>query len=328
MARAVSRKRRTATSGGITRGGVAIGHPLGDLVTLMWHYVRPPSAPLPVGASWVTPEAFDAQLDLIRRHREVVGWRQVAEALDGGRPLPARAALLTFDDGLADHARTVAPRLLARGWSGVFFALARRSGEPLTVGHAIHVLLAVLGRTGLETAVRDRLARPDRAAFDAARARERSSGVDPIDVLKRPLQRDLVDVVDPLLHDLVAELVGPPGEIADALHLSTPEIEEMRSAGLTVGGHGRRHLWFDHAGARRVGVEIAESAAFLAGTARPWAFAYPYGASSEAAVAALGEHGFGAAFHASPRAPTGAFDLGRVDAEGPGFEAAVRGTDG
>jgi peptidoglycan/xylan/chitin deacetylase (PgdA/CDA1 family) len=117
--------------------------------------------------------------------------------------------------------------------------------------------------------------------------------------------------------------VGPPGEVADALHLSPAAIAEMRAEGLTIGGHGRRHLWFDHAGPPAVAAEIAESAAFLAAGPRPWAFAYPYGASSEAALVELARHGFGAAFRATPGTATGAFDLGRVDAEDAAFEAAV-----
>jgi peptidoglycan/xylan/chitin deacetylase (PgdA/CDA1 family) len=306
-------------------GAGAPAHPLADLLTVMWHYVRSPSEPVRVGAGWVTPERFEAQLDAIGRTRTVVGWSNVAEALDGGRPLPAGAALLTFDDGLADHARTVAPRLLARGWTGVFFTLARQAGEPLTVGHAIHVLLAELGANGLEAAVRDRLRPSDAARLATVQIRERANSVDPIDVLKRPLQRDLVDVVEPILHGLVDELVGPPGEVADALHLGAPAIETMRDEGLTIGGHGRRHLWFDHASPDAVAEEIRASATFLAGGAIPWPFAYPYGAAGDAAADELAQHGFAAAFHAAPRQPGGAYHLGRVDAEDPDFEAMLFG---
>src|SRR3954471_4920410 len=138
-------------------------HPLAGLVTVMWHYVRRASDGVAVGATWVEPDAFDAQLDAIANSRTVVDWPAVAEALDGGRPLPPDPALLTFDDGLADHARTVVPLLIRRGWSGVFFVLARQTGEPLTVGHAIHVLLAELGEDGLAAAVVDGLAPGDAA---------------------------------------------------------------------------------------------------------------------------------------------------------------------
>ncbi|HEY8438948.1 MAG TPA: polysaccharide deacetylase family protein [Candidatus Limnocylindrales bacterium] len=301
-------------------------HPLADLLTVMWHYVREPSAQPLVGATSVEPSAFDAQLDLITTHRTVVAWSDVAAALDGGPSLPTDAALLTFDDGLADHARTVAPRLVDRGLPGVFFVMARRPGEPLTVGHAIHILLADLGAEGLRDAVDVALRGVERDRFRAMQERERAAGVDSIDVLKRPLQRDLLATVEPVLSRLVEERHGPDGDVADALHLSTADIGAMRRDGLTVGGHGRRHLWLDHEPSARVVDEIEASASFLADEPRPWAFAYPYGASSAAATNALSRTGFASAFQASPRAAAGAYDLGRVDAEDPAFESIVNGT--
>jgi peptidoglycan/xylan/chitin deacetylase (PgdA/CDA1 family) len=302
-------------------------HPLDGLVTVMWHYVRAPGDRPTVGATSVTPAIFDRQLETIGRHRTVVGWGDVAAALAGDRSLPARPALLTFDDGLVDHARTVTPRLVARGWPAVFFVLARRAGDPLTVGHAIHILLADLGEEGLRAAVEERLALADVARFISARERERAAGVDAIDVLKRPLQRDLADVVGPLLSGLIEERHGSDGAVADALHLSGADIAAMRRGGMTIAGHGRRHLWLDHEPRERIVAEVAESASFLANDPRPWAFAYPYGASSPVATAALAEHGFSAAFHASPRTPSGPFDLARIDAEDPAFEAIIAGSD-
>jgi len=234
---------------------------------------------------------------------------------------------LTFDDGLADHVRTVAPRLADRRWPAVFFVMAREPGERLTVGHAIHVLLADLGVDGLSAAIAGRLSRTDADRFRAAQARERAGGVDEIDVVKRPLQRDLADVVGPILSTLVEERHGDDGAVADALHLGGADIATLRSDGMTIGGHGRRHLWFDHEPAERVVAEVAASAAFLAAEPRPWTFAYPYGASSPAAIAALAERGFAAAFHAAPRPAIGRFDLGRVDGEDPAFAAIVAGAD-
>jgi peptidoglycan/xylan/chitin deacetylase (PgdA/CDA1 family) len=309
----------------MTRAAPAARHPLAGLLTVMWHYVRPADAEPAVGAGRIEPERFDAQLDAIGRHRTVVAWGDVAAAISGGRPLPRDAALLTFDDGLADHARTVAPRLLARGWPGVFFVLARRPGEPLTVGHAIHVLLGRLGEDGLRTAVRDGLEPADRARFEIAQDRERAIGHPSVDVLKRPLQRDLAGAVEPLLSRLVASELGPDGDVADALHLGPGDLAAMRGAGMAIGGHGRRHLWLDHAPAAAVRAEVGASARFLSDEARPWAFAYPYGAATPASAAIVAEHGFAAAFRAAPRDPAGRHHLGRIDAEDPKLDALVAG---
>lgn len=299
-------------------------HPLRDLLTVMWHYVREPAQTPLVGEPGLDPDAFERALDLLARHRTVVDWPTVAAALDGGAPLPRDAALLTFDDGLVDHARTVAPMLAARGWRGVFFVMARVPGERLTVGHAIHVLLAALGAEGLRDAVADALPPAEASRFVALRDRERDAGVDPIDVLKGPLQRDLLDAVEPILQTLVEDHIGPSGAVADVLHLGPSDVAHMRAAGHTIGGHGRRHLWFDHEPPNRVAGEIAASAVFLSPEPQPRVFAYPYGASGPESAARLAEAPFAAAFHASPRTPAGRFDLGRVDGEDPAFSAIVR----
>ena len=301
------------------------GHPLDGLLTVMWHYLRDPAETPLVAAPGLDPETFDAQLDLLERHRTIVDWRTIAAALDGGAAVPTDAALLTFDDGLADHARSVMPRLVDRGRSGLFFTLARAEGEPLTVGHALHVLLATLGEDRLRDAVSTSLPADEAARFADLQARERSAGVEGIDVLKRPLQRDLSDTVEPILRRLVETHVGPSGEIADMLHLSAADMRAMRANGQAIGGHGRRHLWFDHGPTSRVADEIRASAGFLADEPRPWPFAYPYGAADATAPARLAEAGFGAAFHAKPTSSAGRFDLGRIDAEDPRFAEIVSG---
>jgi peptidoglycan/xylan/chitin deacetylase (PgdA/CDA1 family) len=301
-------------------------HPLADLLTPMWHYVRDPDADPRVGVGAIDLSTFDDQLDRIGRNRTVVGWPAVAAALCGDRPLAPDAILLTFDDGLIDHHRNVLPRLARRGWPGVFFVTARRSGDRLSVGHRIHVLLASLTATELRDAVVDHLGPADQQRFVTAERRERTAGVEAIDVLKRPLQRDLADAAGPVLSALIDERYGSESDVADAIHLSADQVADLRAAGMTIGGHGRRHLWFDWESADRVRAEIADSAAFLASEPGPWAFAYPYGAGHPLATTALEEAGFAAAFHARPQEARGRFDLGRVDAEGDGLAEAVEGS--
>ncbi len=302
-------------------------HPLDDLVTLMWHYVRDPDAEPRVGTGSIDPGTFEDQLDLVGRSRTIVGWPAVAAALGGGRPLPSDAVLLTFDDGLVDHHRTVLECLARRGWPGVFFVTARRPGDRLSVGHRIHALLANLAPSELHDTVLDRLDLRDRARLIDAERRERASGVEAIDVLKRAFQRDLADAAGPILSALIDERWGSEMELADAIHLSSEQVADLRDASMTIGGHGRRHLWLDWEPADRVRAEVADSAAFMADEPKPWSFAYPYGAGHSVARAALAEAGFSAAFHARTRVATGQFDLGRFDAEDTGLAAALGGFD-
>lgn len=90
---------------------------------LMYHYV----GALPANADkirrrlTVSMEAFDAQLDWLAAHGyEAVTLEQVADAWWGDGALPPQPVVLTLDDGYAETAALVAPRLAVRGWPGVF----------------------------------------------------------------------------------------------------------------------------------------------------------------------------------------------------------------
>jgi peptidoglycan/xylan/chitin deacetylase (PgdA/CDA1 family) len=64
----------------------------------------------------VSPRTFVEQLDMIvDSGLHVVPLRRLVAALHGGPAPVPRSAVLTFDDGYADFASTVAPLLLARG---------------------------------------------------------------------------------------------------------------------------------------------------------------------------------------------------------------------
>jgi len=60
------------------------------------------------------------QVDYLLRHHTVVTMEQAIAAAHGGEPLPADAALLTFDDGYADHFQSVFPVLDDHGIQGSF----------------------------------------------------------------------------------------------------------------------------------------------------------------------------------------------------------------
>lgn len=288
---------------------------------VMWHYVRSADDEPRAGYRGVTPEAFGAQLDALCDRMTPVGWSAVLASLAGTTPLPEHAVLLTFDDGLVDHHRAVLPALSARGLSGVFFALARRPGESLTLGHRLHVLLGVWPAGRVRAEVVARLTAPDRERYVAAERSMNTTGPeDPDDVWKRPLQRELAAVAGPILGDLVEEAIGPEGDVADRLYLSPSQLRDLVDAGMTLGGHGRTHPWLDAVDDERCRDEITASAAFLASyDAGPWPFAYPFGAAPASARATLADAGFVAAFTTIPTRDDDRYHIGRVDGDDPGW---------
>ncbi len=59
----------------------------------------------------ISPSLFAEQVDWLRANARVVPLDEVADLLAGGRPLPDRAVVLTFDDGFADFYTDAAPIL-------------------------------------------------------------------------------------------------------------------------------------------------------------------------------------------------------------------------
>lgn len=264
------------------------------LTVVMYHYVRP----MPDSRGWRvagrTLEQFEGQLDHLARHYVPVGLAEVLAAARGEAVLPPRAALLTFDDGLTDHARHVAPRLADRGWSGVFFATSRPAREGIVLDvHKIHALLSAVAGDArrllppLFEALRPHrapLGLPDDAALLARYGGEAKRFDSPETVfVKRFLQRGLPPPVRrEVVGALFARLVTADERAWSAeLYASVPELRAMARAGMVIGAHGRDHEWLDGLDRAGQAAEIAASVAFLADVGgappRDWAIAYPYG---------------------------------------------------
>jgi hypothetical protein len=149
---------------------------------------------------------------------------------------------------------------------------------------------------------------------------------DPDDVWKRPLQRELADVAGPILASLVDATVGPEAEVADALHLSPRQLDDLVTAGMTLGGHGREHRWLDAVDEMTRRSEIAASAAVLADYGPgPWPFAYPYGGLPSSPRSLLSSAGFAAAFTTVSEQRSDRYRIGRADGDDPSWPDRLQG---
>jgi peptidoglycan/xylan/chitin deacetylase (PgdA/CDA1 family) len=99
-----------------------------DAVFLAYHSVADR------GPAWssVPVEQFERQLDVLARWGYRGAGTRELEQLAAGRRPERPWAFLTFDDGFADNASTMAPLLNTRGWTGMVFLLppAADSGAP------------------------------------------------------------------------------------------------------------------------------------------------------------------------------------------------------
>jgi len=111
-------------------GGNGDGHR--SLRVLMYHKVNDlPGNPLTMPVS-----LFDEQMDQLRElGYTVVDLDAVLEHYVGGKALPPRAVLITFDDGYHDNLENAARVLRKYGYPGVLFVPIGYLGDPLPLPH-------------------------------------------------------------------------------------------------------------------------------------------------------------------------------------------------
>ncbi len=94
------------------------------LTVLAYHRIADPNGPgfdtFKPNVS-ATPAAFAAQMDFMRRRFNIVSAGQVVAWLQGQQSLPARPALITFDDGYRDNLDHALPVLQQRNLPAVIF---------------------------------------------------------------------------------------------------------------------------------------------------------------------------------------------------------------
>jgi peptidoglycan/xylan/chitin deacetylase (PgdA/CDA1 family) len=308
-----------------------------DLTVMMYHYVRDPGdkAELNSGIPGMPVSHFESQLDFLIENYNIISWPILRDYLTHSTTFPSRACLLTFDDGVLDHYVNVYPALRKRHLSGLFFALARSAGMPMTLAHKIHFLIAKLGINRLREDYLGLLDTSQRQAYALTDARYRpafdsNSLSNEVDIFKLILQRDLSSISDPILGELFRLHIGPEVEITSQFFLNAEQIEGMAAGGMYFGGHSQSHPWFDWITADSRWQEIDASRQWLSGIAPgPWPFAYPYGGMNDRSSALLQAQGFLCAFttkgqftHSDP------YRIGRFDAEAYTNEMTALGMSG
>lgn len=100
-----------------------------DVPVLAYHRVAD-DGPAALSPWRVTPQAFEAQMRLLRRHGYyTVTPEQMLQHMHQRAPLPGRPVLITFDDAYQDFADAAWPVLQARGFGATVFAVVDRVGD-------------------------------------------------------------------------------------------------------------------------------------------------------------------------------------------------------
>ena len=263
-----------------------------SLTIVMYHYVRDLAASRFPTIRGLEKADFAGQLDYIQAHYEVVGTRQIVDAIREGKALPSNACLLTFDDGYVDHYEIVFPMLVSRGLTGSFFAPACLAvgGKLLQINKVHYLLAATPDHELVKVRMLEELAKyrkhyelPTDEVLYAKYSR--ASRWDPPDTafVKKALQKRLPELVAAAIADeLFAEFVGmDETELAAETYLTLGQMREMATNGMEIGGHGASHRSLGNLSRAEQAEEITRTVEFLAAvygeTPAGWPLSYPSG---------------------------------------------------
>lgn len=255
-------------------------------LVVMYHYVKEHGRCEFPGLNGLTREAFQAQLDFLSSSCEMATMES-ALAFWRGEYQPRRdLCLLTFDDGLADHYRSVTPMLAERGLQGLFFLITRCLTEnTLTLVHQSHLLMAELGFDAYRGAAEGWLGRrglplTPQASPDAIARTYRWDDPE-VKAFKYLINFELSPGRRAeMFADIFQERLGRQEDFARRLFLDWEQARQMQAAGMVMGGHSHRHPQLASLSAAEVDRELSLCASALRAnlsSQEQWPFSYPHG---------------------------------------------------
>jgi len=254
--------------------------PRRSLTVLLYHRIADPDALGDLDPELVdaTPEGFDQQMGLVRRHFTPITLADAlaAAANPAASPLPPNALLVTFDDGYRDNLEVAVPILKKHGMRATFFiATGYMERRRLFWWERISLLVrrATVTRFAIEY--------PKPFAIELRGPTERRQ-------LARALLRTVKDHYDLDLDRFLDDVAKAAGVAwtredderqAGAAILDWAGVAALKAAGMDVASHTKEHRILQTLPPAQLAAELAESKAELeARLGEPVrALAYPVG---------------------------------------------------
>jgi peptidoglycan/xylan/chitin deacetylase (PgdA/CDA1 family) len=254
-----------ARTAGTIASGLGRGGP--GLLILIYHRVL--EAPDPLRRRTVHAAEFASQMDLLAQCFNVLPLPEALARLRS-RSLPARAVSVTFDDGYADNLQVAVPIMRARGvHATVFIATGYLDGGIMFNDAITEAMRAAPARFDLSDFGLGVLDLGDQEARRAAISRL----VGELKYRPSSERRALA------LEILERTGIAPPRN----LMLTTPQVRELRDAGVEIGAHTASHPILSRLEPAAAQEDIAQGKTVLEGIiGEPVRlFAYPNGRPGE-----------------------------------------------
>ncbi len=291
---------KTAVAGTLHRSGLLglLGRP--PLAVLGYHRVL--EGPLtgvttcPLGMV-VTPEMFERQLAYAARRYRIVSLAEIADACEGGRPLPPRACFVTFDDGWRDNYTVAYPILRRMGLPAAVFVTTDFIGTRRAFWFT-PLMQCVLRGGGRKLRGGDAqdLGFPADVALEMDRLVSQPHPLHPgmVTPLVEMLKKYPEPTIERLVEGLAARLggAGAPGD--EPFFLTWDQVRELDRGGMSVGSHTCSHKILTQIGDEEARRELRLSREKLeAELGRPVAsLAFPNGDYSPAHMTMAWEAGY------------------------------------
>lgn len=197
-----------------------------------------------------TPQGFLRQMHYVQRHFHVMSCGQLAGWLRGECELPARAAVITFDDGYCDNLTNAYPVLRKLGLPATIFLCTDYIGRavPFYWDFAWYCF-AHAPKNEPELPLMGSLTWPNAAARDLV-AREWIERAKYLPENERP------GALQALARSLNVE---PPSDAFMGLYLDWNQVRELSDKGIEMGSHTAKHPILSRVPLDRVRQEVIES---------------------------------------------------------------------
>lgn len=254
------------------------------LIAINYHYIRE-NFDLPYPSIFgIRPDAFRRQLETLGQWGSFVSQESILQSIRGQKPLPEKAFIITFDDGLKEQYQIALPILKELGIPAIFFVNPRVFEEAHVLGvHKIHQLRSVVAPSLLKKKIEDFIFSQDQGKqlgsyqekalihykYDKAEISELKYLLN--FVLESSERQQLIDTA---FH----ETFSSEEEVNNSLYMEQKQLKNLYDLGF-LGSHSFEHFPIGTLSRNEQDFQVRQSQKYftkLLGSPLP-SFSYPYG---------------------------------------------------